>query len=64
MVWYKVSYPSALHIMQWCSWLSHLTTCQKVADLIHDGVIVGHTFAPGLTQPLTEMSPGVKEAGA
>ena len=56
MVWCKVSYPSALHSMQWCSWLIHLATSQKVADLIHDGVTVGHTLALGLTQPLTGMS--------
>jgi hypothetical protein len=56
MVWCKVSYPSALHNMQWCSWLSYHATSQKDGDMIHDGVTVGHALALGLTQPLTEMS--------
>jgi hypothetical protein len=48
---------------QWCSWLRHCTTSQKVTGLIPDGVIgffhwhnpSGRTMALGSTQPLTVM---------
>ena len=58
-------------------WLRHCATSRKVAGSIPDGVIgifhchnpSGRSMAPGLTQPLTEMSTrniswGVKAAGA
>jgi len=49
---------------QWCRWLRHRTTSQKVAGLIPDVVIgifhwcnpSGCTMALGSTQPVTEMS--------
>jgi len=63
--------------MQWCSWLRHYNTSQKVAGLIPDGVIrisrllnpSSHTLALESTQPPTDMSTrnvshGVKVAGA
>jgi hypothetical protein len=48
----------------WCIWLRYWATSRKVAGSIPDGVIgifywhnpSGLTMAPGLTQPLTEMS--------
>ena len=62
---------------QWCSWLRHCATSQKVAGSIRDGVTgifhwhnpSGCTMALGSTQPLMEMSTrntswGVKAAGA
>jgi hypothetical protein len=50
--------------MQWCIWLQHCATSQKVAGSIPDDVTgifhwhntSGCTMALGLTQPLTEMS--------
>jgi hypothetical protein len=45
---------------QWCSWLRHCITSQKVAGSIPNGVIdiipSGRTLALGSRQPLTEMS--------
>jgi hypothetical protein len=53
----------AVWATQWCSWLRHCTTSQKVTGLIPDGVTgIFHwlipsscTMALGLTQPLTEI---------
>ena len=49
---------------QWCSWLRHCGTSQKIVGSIPDGIIEifhwhnpsSHTMALGSTQPLTEMS--------
>ena len=54
------------------SWLRHCATNWKVVGSIPDGVIgilhrknpSDRTMAVGLTQSLTEMSKGVKAAGA
>ena len=61
---------------QWCSWLRHCATSQKVVGLISDGVIEifhwhnpsVHPMALGSTPPLREMSTnnmswGVKTSG-
>ena len=53
----------AVWATQWCNWLRHCTTSQKVVGLIPDGVTgiflwlnpSGYTMALGLTQPLTRI---------
>ena len=64
ILFFKMHCIFTLEGTRWRSWLRHCATSRKVAGSIPDGVIgifhvhnsSGRTMAPGLTQPLTEMS--------